>query len=368
MPFIPNLSFAGGVRSRPESARRMKLVPWKPQGTSDATLSLASSVSRVPCARVRLTKALRAARRMIGKGACSLAESPAGTLSPFGSVEAHGSHPCKRRRRNAAPSARPGGPGMRRIPVPPGKKPTIDLLSIMKNKGMTPPGGLDHEAPEPPPGRSQSARAPATPPSERAHQGATLKVGENLSGRLKWIDGSGGPTFADVGVAQGGHVTHRRSAGEAPVDARGRRTGPTPTESNILVEADGRKMARIARNRRLLDEQEKEKERIASGGDTGRREKVAASVMAWMPYGEGGFLRRRELEHAKANLGKEEMRITSRGKVETSVDGTTVSRVSGPSWFAHLRRDDSHELRTTEDGFEVTRRGKYVWGMRIQEV
>lgn len=35
---------------------------------------------------------------------------------------------------------------------------------------------------------------------------------------------------------------------------------------------------------------------------------------------------------------------------ETLVDGTTVLRVSGPSFFGLLLRDDSHELETTEDG------------------
>lgn len=93
-------------------------------------------------------------------------------------------------------------------------------------------------------------------------------------------------------------------------------TRPRPTESTVLVATDPRRIARILRNRQVLDKmKEEEEERVGMGGDSSKNKKLAASVIAWLPYGEGGFIRKRELKHAKANFGKTEMKLTRRGKV-----------------------------------------------------
>ncbi|CAM9963749.1 unnamed protein product [Hapterophycus canaliculatus] len=187
-----------------------------------------------------------------------------------------------------------------------------------------------------------------------------------MTGRLFNMAGA---ASAHVRVDGNGAIAHTRSTGKAQVTAQGRRTKPAPTETTILVGADPRKMARVVENRAALREMKQEEMKRAASGDDGPKEgNAATSVMAWMPYGKRGFLRKRELERAKDKLGQTEMRVTSRGKVEASVDGTTVSRVSGPSWFGHLRRDNSHELKVTDDGLEVTRGGEYVWGIRISEL
>jgi len=54
---------------------------------------------------------------------------------------------------------------------------------------------------------------------------------------------------------------------------------------------------------------------------------------------------------------------------EGSMDGTTVVRKAGWSWFSFLRRKDgSYEARVTEQGLAVTRGGQLSWSITAKEV
>ena len=53
---------------------------------------------------------------------------------------------------------------------------------------------------------------------------------------------------------------------------------------------------------------------------------------------------------------------------EATVDGTRVLRKSSWSWFGFRRKDSSYELKTTDEGLEVTRGGKYSWGVKAQHL
>lgn len=124
----------------------------------------------------------------------------------------------------------------------------------------------------------EKPRASKTLPNKIPHPGAALKVGETLTGMLPSI---GGAVSAYLGLAEDGAITLTRRTGMAPKDERGRRTGPRPTETTVLVAASPRKMARTLRNRQLLDKIKKEEEqRAASGGVDPKGRNMAASVMA----------------------------------------------------------------------------------------
>ncbi|CBJ28248.1 hypothetical protein Esi_0097_0021 [Ectocarpus siliculosus] len=109
-----------------------------------------------------------------------------------------------------------------------------------------------------------------------------------------------------------------------------------------------------------------EKKKAALEGQTLRRGKVA-TLMGFLPFGKHGFLRRRAREHAEAHVGEATLSITKKGGLEVSVDGTVVLRKSGPSWFGFRRTDRSYELRVTEEGVDISRRGMYDWGIKAQD-
>lgn len=45
------------------------------------------------------------------------------------------------------------------------------------------------------------------------------------------------------------------------------------------------------------------------------------------------------------------------------MDGTTVLKTGGPSFFGYRRKDSSYQLRPTSNGLEMMRRGKVVWSV-----
>ncbi|CAN0392902.1 unnamed protein product [Ectocarpus sp. 8 AP-2014] len=193
------------------------------------------------------------------------------------------------------------------------------------------------------------------------HPALSLKVGEVLSGTLL------SPTMGSRIFAsrEDGAIVFAKAAGEPPRDADGRVTGPTPETITTLVASDPGKVAkRHAIRAELLAEELYEKMAEAEG-HTGKRGALA-TIAGWMPFGKGGFLRRREREHAKAHMGEVNLYVTNRGHLEGSVDGTRVARKSGPSWFGYRTKDPSYELWVTHSGVEITRNGMLDWSIEAE--
>ncbi|CAM9276944.1 unnamed protein product [Ectocarpus sp. 8 AP-2014] len=90
--------------------------------------------------------------------------------------------------------------------------------------------------------------------------------------------------------------------------------------------------------------------------------------MGFLPFGKNGFRRRRTREHAEAHLGEATLSLTKKGNLEVAVDGTTVLRKSGPSWFGFRRSDSSYELRVNEEGIVISRQGKFDWSVKVEDI
>ncbi|CAN0362453.1 unnamed protein product [Ectocarpus fasciculatus] len=163
-----------------------------------------------------------------------------------------------------------------------------------------------------------------------------------------------------------GSVILATAIGKAPRDADGNTTGQVPQKNRTLLKADERKMSKVRGLRSEIIGARLEKKRAALEGRTLRKGKVA-TFMGFMPFGKHGFLRRRAREHAEAHMGEATLSITKKGDLEISVDGTVVLRKSGPSWFGFRRTDRSYELRVTEEGVVISRRGMYNWGIKAQD-
>ncbi|CAM9897456.1 unnamed protein product [Ectocarpus sp. 6 AP-2014] len=193
------------------------------------------------------------------------------------------------------------------------------------------------------------------------HPALSLKVGEVLSGTLM------SPTMGSRIFAsrEDGAIVFAKATGEPPRDADGRVTGPTPETITTLVASDPGKVAkRSAIHAELLAEELHERTAQAEG-KSGKRGALA-TIAGWMPFGKGGFLRRRAREHAKAHMGEVNLYVTNRGHLEGSVDGTRVARKSGPSWFGYRAKDPSYELWVSHSGVEITRNGMLDWSIEAE--
>ncbi|CAM9131182.1 unnamed protein product [Pylaiella littoralis] len=192
---------------------------------------------------------------------------------------------------------------------------------------------------------------PVFPREIKRHVGPSLKAGQKLQGSLL----SPERTSMIYASAVDASVVFETLVGAVPRGA----AGPSPRVSTTLIAGDPKKIARVHRLRAELLEEEDT--RIAERGRMG-------AVMGWMPFGKDGWRQRRARENAKAHLGEVTMTITSRGILETSMDGTVIVRKSGRSWFGFARKDPTYELRVTEEGFEVSRQGTRKWGVKAEDI
>ncbi|CAN0053691.1 unnamed protein product, partial [Ectocarpus sp. 12 AP-2014] len=163
-----------------------------------------------------------------------------------------------------------------------------------------------------------------------------------------------------------GSVILATAIGKASRDADGNTTGPLPQKNQTLVTANPRKMSKVRALRSENIVARLEKKRAALEGRPLRKGKVA-TLMGFLPFEKHRFLRRRAREHAEAHMGEATLSITKKGGLEVSVDGIVVFRKSGPSWFGFRRTDRSYELRVTEEGVVISRRGMHEWGIKAQD-
>ncbi|CAN0155750.1 unnamed protein product, partial [Pylaiella littoralis] len=154
-------------------------------------------------------------------------------------------------------------------------------------------------------------------------------------------------------------VIFGKVAAEAPLSASGRDVGFFPKSAATLMAPDPKKMARASDIRAEIIEE-------AQRGP-GKKRKFAA-VMKLMPFGKAGWRRARARKHAQAHLGEVELKVTDRGVLEASLDGSTVAKRCGPSWFGRRKKDPSYEVRVTETGLEITRRGKVDWRIDAEDI
>ncbi|CAM9939353.1 unnamed protein product [Scytosiphon promiscuus] len=199
----------------------------------------------------------------------------------------------------------------------------------------------------------------ASLPWMQAHPAPALKVGERLTGSLHNSHGTA-MTYASP---FDGSIMLARSTGGVQSKKPGGSAGSEPENVQILVHSNSKWVARVIERRADIDVERKEKERVAAGGRRRKGVELRAAAMGWLPFGKAGFIERKKREHAKAHLGEVEMHVTNRGKLEATIDGTRVLSKAGPSFFGYRAKDSSFEYRTTEDGFEVLRRGNHVWGV-----
>ncbi|CAM9417606.1 unnamed protein product [Ectocarpus sp. 12 AP-2014] len=165
-----------------------------------------------------------------------------------------------------------------------------------------------------------------------------------------------------------GSVLHASSAGKAPRDEEGRKIGPVPQKLITVLTPDEQQMFKIERNRSEIWAQRLERSKALREGRELKRSKMAA-ITGVLPFGKNGFRRRRAREHAEAHLMEATLKLTNRGNLEVSIDGTIVQRKSRPSWFGFLRRKDpSYELRVTKEGIEIYRRGKLDWVIKAEDI
>ncbi|CAB1119823.1 unnamed protein product [Ectocarpus sp. CCAP 1310/34] len=163
-----------------------------------------------------------------------------------------------------------------------------------------------------------------------------------------------------------GSVILATAIGNAPRDADGNTTGPVTQNNRTLLTANPRKMSKVRALRSENIVAGLEKKRVAREGRTLREGKLA-TLMGFMPFGKHGFLRRRAREHVEAYMGEATLSITNKGGLGVSVDGIVVLRKSGPYCFGFRRTDRSYELRVTEAGVVISRRGMYDWGLKAQD-
>ncbi|CAN0143104.1 unnamed protein product [Ectocarpus sp. 4 AP-2014] len=165
-----------------------------------------------------------------------------------------------------------------------------------------------------------------------------------------------------------GSVVHASSAGKAPRDEEGRKIGPVPQKLLTVITPNEQQMFEIERNRSEIWEQRLGRSKASREGRELKGSKIAA-ITGVLPFGKNGFRRRRAREHAEAHLMEATLKLTNRGTLEVSIDGTIVQRKSRPSWLGFLRRKDpSYELRVTKEGIEIYRRGKLDWVIKAEDI
>ncbi|CAM9322967.1 unnamed protein product [Ectocarpus sp. 12 AP-2014] len=166
--------------------------------------------------------------------------------------------------------------------------------------------GLGEAEKKPAPPTATIADSVAHDATIPVHPALSLKVGEVLSGTLL------SPTMGSRIFAsrEDGAIVFAKATGEPPRDADGRVTGPTPETITTLVSSDpGKVNKRHAIRAELLAEELYE--RLAEAeGHTGKQGALA-TIAGWMPFGKGGFLRRRARERAKAHMGEVNLYVTN---------------------------------------------------------
>ncbi|CAM9811564.1 unnamed protein product [Ectocarpus sp. 12 AP-2014] len=163
-----------------------------------------------------------------------------------------------------------------------------------------------------------------------------------------------------------GSIVHAMATGTPPRDLEDRTINPVSLTRRTLLEANPRCMSRVEGLRAEVVEEREEAEKAAIEGRSLKKSKMV-TVLGFLPFGKYGFRRRRAREHAAAHLGEATLKVTNKGDLEVSVDGSIVLRKSGPSWFGFRKKDSTYEVRVTEDGVAVSRGGKYDWGIQARE-
>jgi len=115
-----------------------------------------------------------------------------------------------------------------------------------------------------------------------------------------------------------GSILFSKLAADAPRDEDGRNIGPIPRATETLVQSDPVRLEKVRQTRLEIKEEEEEARRRAKSGESGKRGVVAA-LKRLMPFGKGGWLRRRAREHAKAHLGEVILSVTNRGVLVSSL-------------------------------------------------
>lgn len=155
-----------------------------------------------------------------------------------------------------------------------------------------------------------------SPSKTPAHPKASLKVGERLEGDLfskRWRSA--------VSVSRtDGSVLLSTLVGEAPRDADGRKVGPTPRKTAMLAQSDPAKVEKVRQTRRdIIEHENAAKEDSRAKSNKSGKKGVVAVLKRLMPFGKGGWLRRRARKHAKAHLGEVFMTVTNRGVVVSTI-------------------------------------------------
>ncbi|CAM9356562.1 unnamed protein product [Ectocarpus sp. 4 AP-2014] len=202
-------------------------------------------------------------------------------------------------------------------------------------------------------------------PLNQFHEENVLRSGRLLFGKLL----SPGKKAMIYVSPNSGSVVHASCAGKAPLDEQGRKIGPVPQKLLTVITPNEQQMFEIERNRSEIWEHRLGRSKASREGRERKRSKMVA-ITGVLPFGKNGFLRRRRArEHAEAHLMEATLKLTNRGNLEVSIDGTIVQRKSRPSWFGFLRsKDPSYELRVTMEGIEIYRRGKLDWVIKAEDI
>lgn len=154
------------------------------------------------------------------------------------------------------------------------------------------------------------ARMPGRPLDPTVHPSPSLKVGVVLRGKLLSENGQSSISASH----DDGSILLTRVAGEPPLDQKGKQTGPIPTTVMTLIRSNLDKVNRVYQLRADLDDETVEIKKLMRDGKPPKKG-VKKAVLGIFPWGEAGWLYRREMAHAKAHRGEVEVIITERGVV-----------------------------------------------------
>eukprot|EP00752_Nemacystus_decipiens_P017279 g15481.t1 len=191
------------------------------------------------------------------------------------------------------------------------------------------------------------------------HPAAMLKGGERLPVPkvLLSADRTSG-LFADPTDAS--LRFFRKVVSAPPPEGQGNRAANEPS-IHTMIRSCRQKMDHVHKTRQDIAREDVERSMSKKRGFWGR---VKSAVLF---AGKDGVLTRAKRQRAREHLGEVDIAFTKRGFVEGYLDGTRVLKEGGPSWFSCFRRErEDYELRATDDGMEVTRGGRYVWGIPYQ--
>ncbi|CAM9407729.1 unnamed protein product [Ectocarpus fasciculatus] len=164
-----------------------------------------------------------------------------------------------------------------------------------------------------------------------------------------------------------GSVVHATATGTPPGNLEDRTIDSVPQTRRTLLEANAGRMAKVEGLRAEVMVERELADKAAVEG-RGLKKSKMVNVLGFLPFGKHGFRRRRARAHAAAHIEEATLSVTNRGDLEVSVDGLIVLRKSGPSWFGFRKKDQSYEVRVTEDGVVVSRGGEYDWGIQARDL